>query len=324
MPGSSFHLLRCCSGLAFTCLLAAPLLHADEGGSSFWLPGQFGSLAATQVAPGWSLPVMFYHYDGNASSGKQFDIAGNLSLGLNARADLMFLVPTYTFSEPLLGAQAAVSMASLYGRMQVDVQATLATPGGRVLSGTRSDSLTSVGDLYPSGSLRWNFGNHNLMTYGMLGVPVGSYEEGRLANIGSNHWSADAGGGYTYLNQTGQELSLTAGYTHNWENHDTDYRNGDSLHLDWGASQFVSEHWHVGLVGYFYQQITADSGSGAVLGDFESRVAGAGPQIGYLFDIGGKDAYINLKGYQEFDAKHRPEGWSAWLTLALPLGTLSN
>ena len=28
------------------------------------------------------------------------------------------------------------------------------------------------------------------------------------------------------------------------------------------------EHWHVGLVGYFYYQLTGDSGSGAVLGDF--------------------------------------------------------
>jgi hypothetical protein len=28
----------------------------------------------------------------------------------------------------------------------------------------------------------------------------------------------------------------------------------------------------VGLVGYFYQQITGDSGSGAMLGDLKSRV----------------------------------------------------
>jgi hypothetical protein len=34
--------------------LAAPsLARADEGGVSFWFPGQFGSLAAVPQAPGW-------------------------------------------------------------------------------------------------------------------------------------------------------------------------------------------------------------------------------------------------------------------------------
>ena len=316
--------LRRALGLLCACTLWVSAVNADEGGTSFWLPGQFGSLAAIAAEPGWSLPVMFYHYDGNASSGKEFEIAGDITAGLDAKADLLFMVPTYTFYDPVLGGQAAVSLAGLYGRMQVDVQATLGVPDGPPLSGQKSDALTSAGDLYPSGSLRWNAGAHNFMTYSMFGVPTGSYEQGRLANIGSNHWSADAGGGYTYLNEGGQEFSVTAGYTYNWENHDTDYRNGDSLHLDWGASQFLSEHWHAGLVGYFYEQVTGDSGSGATLGGFESSVGGVGPQVGYLFKLKGQSAYVNLKGYQEFDAKNRPEGWSVWLTLALPLGALAN
>lgn len=130
----------------------------------------------------------------------------------------------------------------------------------------------------------------------------------------------DAGGGYTYLNtKTGREFSAVAGLTYNFENPDTDYQNGIDAHLDWGASQFLSEQWHVGLVGYFYYQLTGDSGDGAVLGDFKSSVNAIGPQVGYLFKMGGKDAYLNLKGYWEFGAKNRPEGWNAWLTLAIPL-----
>ena len=27
--------------------------------------------------------------------------------------------------------------------------------------------------------------------------------------------------------------------------------------------------------------------------------------------------YINLKGYKEFAAQNRPEGWNAWLTFAI-------
>jgi hypothetical protein len=61
---------------------------------------------------------------------------------------------------------------------------------------------------------------------------------------------------------------------------------------------------------------------GATLGNFKSRVGGIGPQVGYFLPVGKEKGYVNLKGYWEFDAKNRPEGWNIWLTLALPLGTV--
>jgi outer membrane putative beta-barrel porin/alpha-amylase len=66
---------------------------------------------------------------------------------------------------------------------------------------------------------------------------------------------------------------------------------------------------------YFYQQLTADSGAAPILGEFKSRVAGIGPQLGYQFPVG--KMYLNLKGYWEFDAKNRPEGWNTWLTFPI-------
>ncbi len=135
------------------------------------------------------------------------------------------------------------------------------------------------------------------MTYVMGGIPVGYYETGRLANIGIGHFSIDGGGGYTYFNpKNGRELSAVAGFTYNFENPDTDYQNGVDFHVDWGASQFLSEHWHVGLVGYLYQQVTGDSGDGATLGDFKSRVVGIGPQVGYFFELWERTWYVNVKG----------------------------
>ena len=241
--------------------------------------------------------------------------------GLDVEADLLLAVPTYVFAEPVLGGQASVSVAGLFGSARVGVDATLTGPGGGTLTGRQSDSRTGVGDLYPSASLRWNRGVHNYMAYAMAGVPVGAYDAARLANLGINHWSLDAGGGYTYLDtKSGREFSATLGFTHNFENSDTDYRNGVSGHLDWAASQFLSEQLHVGVVGYFYHQLTGDSGSGAILGDFKSKVSAVGPQIGYFFPVGGRKWYLNVKGYYEFDAQNRPEGWSAWVTLVIPLG----
>ena len=42
---------------------------ADENGVSFWVPGFFGSLAATPQQPGWSLASIYYHTDVSGSGG---------------------------------------------------------------------------------------------------------------------------------------------------------------------------------------------------------------------------------------------------------------
>jgi len=90
------------------------------------------------------------------------------------------------------------------------------------------------------------------------------------------------------------------------------------MHLDWGASRFLTKQWQVGLVGYVYQQLSCDSGSGDRVGCFESRVIGVGPQIGYVIPINTEvQGYLNLKGYKEFAAEHRADGWNVWLTFAL-------
>jgi hypothetical protein len=104
-------------------------------------------------------------------------------------------------------------------------------------------------------------------------------------------------------------LSATVGLTYNFTNQAIDYQNGLDFHLYWGASQFLSKEVFVGLVGYLFNQITGDSGPGARLGSFESRVAGIGPQIGYLVPIGGAQEFIGLKGYKEFGPRTgRPVG----------------
>src|SRR6476660_4931493 len=100
----------------FMALLAAIAIgshdsFADEGGMSFWLPGQFSSLAAVPGEPGLSLPMVYYHMSSDAGADKNFAIGGKITTGLDARADLLFLVPTYAFADPVLGAQAALSVA---------------------------------------------------------------------------------------------------------------------------------------------------------------------------------------------------------------------
>ena len=143
----------------------------------------------------------------------------------------------------------------------------------------------------------------------------------RLANIGIGHGAIDGGVGYTYLNSdTGIEFSAVTGLTYNFTNPKTDYKSGVDWHLDWGASLFLSKQMHVGVVGYFYDQLTADSGAGDKVEAFKSRVVGVGPQVGYSLPVGRNEAYVNFKGYKEFNADNRPDGWNAQLAFAISLG----
>jgi hypothetical protein len=73
-----------------------------------------------------------------------------------------------------------------------------------------------------------------------------------------------------------------------------------------------------GLVGYYYQQLTADSGSN-LLGDFMGRVAALGPEVAYQFKAAGRTIGLDLRWYHEFAAQNRVEGDSFFLTLSLPL-----
>ena len=131
-------------------------------------------------------------------------------------------------------------------------------------------------------------------------------------------WRDRHGGGYTYLNPTtGNEFSGVAGFTYNFKNTATEYQNGVDFHFDWGASHFLSK---ATLCRHGWLCVSADHGrfgAAPFLSGFKSRVFGIGPQIGYLFPIGDKQGYLNLKGYKEFAAENRPEGWNVWLTFAI-------
>ncbi|MBJ6135675.1 transporter [Ochrobactrum sp. Q0168] len=315
-------MIRRFKGLFLTsvALLTTHSAYADEGGVSFWLPGLYASFAAVPAEPGWSFATVYLHPSVSAGASEAFPRGGDgrVDLGVRGRGDLVAFGPTYTFVQPLWGAQFAVSLLAVAGRNNACVDATLTGPLGRHISGERCDSKTAFGDLLPQATLKWNDGVDNYLAYITGDIPVGSYDPDRLANLGIGHGAIDGGLGYTYFNpSTMREFSIVGGLTYNFKNTDTDYQNGVDAHIDWGASQFLNEHVYVGVAGYAYQQITGDRGDGATLGDFKSRVFGFGPQIGYNIDVGEKtSAFINLKTYFEFGATNRPQGWNIWATLA--------
>src|SRR5712671_1057207 len=151
---------------------------ADESGTSFWLPGSFGSLAAAPGTPGWAVATVYYHTSVSAGADVaaareiqigRFNPALNVSLNANlhASADLAIIVPSYVFATPVLGGQLAVQMGTIVGSTSANVNGTLMAtlpPFGLVRTDSISDTVTGFGDLYPLASLKWNAGVNNFMT----------------------------------------------------------------------------------------------------------------------------------------------------------------
>ncbi len=306
---------------AFVSLADPQTAFADEGGVSFWIPGFFGSLAATPGAPGWSWVTIYYHTDVSAGAGIQFPRGGRVDVGIAGKGDLGLFGPSYVFAAPVLGGQLSATLLGVAGRNEASAALSLTGPLGNTLALDRTQDLTSYGDVIPQIALKWNVGVNNLMVYGTGDIPVGDYDPNRLANLGLGHGAMDFGAGYTYFNpQTGNEFSAVAGATYNFKNTSTQYQNGIDYHFDWGTSHFVTKQLQLGLVGYYFQQVTDDFGAPPSLGGFRSRVGGVGPQIGFLFPVGNMQGYINLKGYKEFAAQNRPAGWNTWLSFVISPG----
>jgi hypothetical protein len=102
---------------ALATIVSAPRsVLADEGGVSFWIPGFFGSLAATPQQPGWSVATIYYHTSVSAggdvalareiTTGRiPINLSASLTASLDANADLGLVIPTYVFATPVLGVR---------------------------------------------------------------------------------------------------------------------------------------------------------------------------------------------------------------------------
>ena len=158
--------------------------------------------------------------------------------------------------------------------------------------------------------LGWNEGNFhwNFALFGL--APTGDYSRRQLANTSLNHWSIMPRVAATYFDpKTGWQLNGSAIYVFNFENEATNYVSGEILNLEANITKNFGR-WGFGVSGYAMIQTTGDSGAGARLGDFESRVNGIGPVVSYTLGDPRNPLTFIGKYYQEFDAKNTFEGHS--------------
>ncbi|MET0380676.1 MAG: transporter [Methyloceanibacter sp.] len=152
-----------------------------------------------------------------------------------------------------------------------------------------------------AGNFHWNFATFAL-------APTGDYSKKQLANTGLNHWAIMPRVAATYFNpKTGSQLNGSAIYVFNFENKATDSRRDPP-----SRRQHHQESRPRGrrVTAYAMIQTTPDTGAGARLGAFESRVNGIGPLVTYTLGDPKDPLTVIAKYYKEFDAENTFEGES--------------
>jgi len=295
-------------------LIASPATHGAEGGASNYLPGLYGDFAvAVTPDPGFYLRNDFYYYMADGK-GERFVQSGQLRAGLDLDTFAYLLTGFMVLDKEILGGRYA------FGANLPVVYADLS---GEIVLGEMTTSFDedrlAVGDpgLIPV-SLFWNFGKFYINLYESIIVPIGSYDKDRLVNAGLNYWSFDTNLSATYLHpEKGHEISACFGYIYNTENDDTDYHTGQEIHLDYMLNQFLSETFALGVHGFYYKQITGDSGGGALLGDFKGEAAGIGPAVMWVTQVKSVALIIGAQWLHEFHAEHRLQGDHLFLNATL-------
>jgi hypothetical protein len=300
-------------------LLTGGSVIAAEGGTSFYLLGQRSQGAAMLPPEGVFVSAPNYFYSGDFSRRKNLEIGGALVAG--ADVDLYLSTPTVIWVTPveLLGGKLALSGTAVVGYVDLDAEVTINIPGIGAGAFSVSEGDWRVGDPVFSAVLGWDSGNLHYTTTAALNVPVGDYELGRL-NTALNRWVTDLTAAVTWLDPaTGWEMSGAFGATFSGENDETDYETGDEIHIEAAVARHFSPKFSLGLNAYHYQQVSGDSGAGAVLGSFKGRVTGFGPTASANFQLGPIPVAAALSYFYEFNVKNRLEGQAGWLTLTIPL-----
>lgn len=307
----SFTRLTSSAALTFALLLASgAAAEAAEGGSGAYILGIRGPGAGITPPPGVFLSTQVYSYGGKIEG--RVPVEGG-TVNANGNLDALVAIPTLLWVTPFefAGGRLGLSATVPYGRAALD---------GQVGPFSLSDSVTTFADPSFSAFLGWRAGN----VHWQLGVtgfaPIGDYTRGALANIAKHRGALDVFGSLTLVSpQWGLDFTNTLGVTFNTANKATDYKTGNEFHWDWSLTKKFAGGISIGPTGYFYKQLTDDSGSGAVLGGFRGEVWAVGATVGYEFNVGRLPVTTRLRYFHEIETRNRFQGDSVFVGVSMPL-----
>ena len=307
------------SSPASPCSQSQALSLAAEGGATHYAPGTFASFVdALPGEPGFAAFSYFTYYNGDASGGREIPIAGQITANIDATYYYESLGGFWVTPLKILGANYGIGASIPFVWADVDAEVTIPSAG----SLKRSDSVSGLGDIefWPL-TLGWRALGNDLHVDALFGIyaPSGKFEKGRLANEGLGYWTFEPGVLITYLGQkNGLEFTTYIGADFNTQNTETDYTSGDVFHIDATMAQHLPLGRGVigvGANGFYLQQLTGDSGSGAHLGSFKEMTAGVGPVLSYTAQFEKTTFAAELKWLPQLGTDKTLEGDYIWFKM---------
>ncbi len=306
--------------LASLVLLASSPVVAVEGAMGRPITGMQVTPFAGLIppAPGFSWQLGYVYYSGSIDASRDVPIGGELAIGIDAEFSLFLATGIYIWDTSVPRWNFASMFTLPYIAADVDAEAVLGRASGRA-----SDSASNLFDLYfapiiasyhVSEMEHWSFA---LYIY----APTAEYEVGKLANPGMNNWTFTPSIGYTKLFSGGTlEFSALAGLQFYTENKATNYQNGEVLTLDLHLMKRFPNHWGIGLVGGWIEQVSDDEAAVVteIQDGFKGRSLGVGPAIAYSHKTAsGSQLDFNLRWVHEFEVRNRFEGDAIQATLSM-------
>ena len=307
--------IRCAS-------LAAVLVFGDgafasEGGGSVYLQGTYGDFAAGVAGEaGIYLRNDLALYDADIGARP---LGGVVAAGMDSEVWLNVVKLSWVSDIEILGGTYIAAVAIPYA-LDVDASARIARENLQVF---REGTTNGFGDPFLTPlAISWNQGAHHVIASLGVSVPLGKYDRDEILNLGRNYWAVDPTVSYSYLD-TDQvwDISLAAGVLFNTENDDTDYTTGKEFHLDWFAGRYLSQTFGLGLVGYWYEQLSDDDGFIPPFLDdgFRGRGAGIGPALMKSFTLKGTNLTLIGKWIHDLESENRLDGDLFMFSVALQL-----
>lgn len=313
--------IRAGVGLALSCFLYGQACWAVEGGSGVYLLGMANPGGAITPPEGFYYQNDIYLYQGSLGGNRPLPTGGEVVAGVHANAEVN--LSTFLWSTPWKIGDGTLALSATLPVGNKELSAPIQITGPRLnttINRQISDDLFTAGDPTLGFSLGWNTGKLFWKLGTSFNFPLGDYQKESIANLSYNRWGTDLSGAMTWLDPvSGLDVSTSLGVTFNGENTFTQYRSGDEAHLEWSVSQYLSKRSSIGLIGYFYKQISGDGGSGAALGEFKGRATAIGATASHVFSTKSTLITTRIKFFHDTSVQNRAKSNSVFLTLSVPI-----
>jgi hypothetical protein len=180
--------------------------------------------------------------------------------------------------------------------------------------GGKDDSDFGLGDIQIEPLLlSWHFKQFDVAAGYAIWAPSGDFEIGKPDLIAKGFWShmLTLGGTWYPDQEKTWAVSLLNRYEFAHEQEKTHIDPGQVYTAEWGISKSLNPGLDVGLIGYYQQQTTKDSGATATTK--RDRKIGLGPEINAFWPKW--KLFTSVRYAYEFEAVERPEGHLVTLTL---------